>query len=195
DEILCLILLSILDASKLCIDIAACSLFYTIHTDGGVGLAMDVANTMERADSLLDVMSCGRDARTGVLFECKRGQLPGYKNPILETVRLLQQDAEYAAARCHYTDAWPYATLVYDSPFSLSADKWWDIWSELEFPNPCFRVTWRVVLMGLFGKQAFYDIPDVGDVDAEAKVHLRPYQALMESVRKHGADWIASGSA
>jgi hypothetical protein len=48
----------------------------------------------------------------------------------------------------------------------------------------------------LFGKQAFYDIPDVlgkvDFIDAELKVLLRPYQALMESVRMNGTDWIAS---
>ncbi|KAF9902010.1 hypothetical protein EC991_005420 [Linnemannia zychae] len=193
DEIACLILSSILDAPRLCIDIAAYGPFYTIHMDGGVGLGMDVTKTMERADFLLGAMAFGRDARTGVLFEPKKGQLPGYKNPILETAKLLQQDTEYAAERCKYTDAWPYPTLVYDTPFSLPADKWWDIWPNLEFPKSYFRVTWRLVMVDLFGKQAFYDIPDVFEnVDEEVKVLLRPYKAMMESVRMHGADWIAS---
>lgn len=193
EEVYCLILSSKLNAPRLCIDIAACGPFYTIQVDGGIGLGMDVTKTMERADSLLGAMTFGRDAHTGVLYEHKQRQLPGYKNPILETARLLQQDAEYASARCQYIDAWPYPTLVFDNPLSLPADEWWNIWPKLEFPKPFFRVTWRLVLVDLLGKQAFYDIPDDFDkVDEEAKVLLRPYQALMESVRKHGTDWIAS---
>ncbi|OAQ22809.1 hypothetical protein K457DRAFT_143219 [Linnemannia elongata AG-77] len=193
EEVYCLILSSKLNAPRLCIDIAACGPFYTIQVDGGIGLGMDVTKTIEQADFLLGAMTFGRDAHTGVLYEPKQRQLPGYKNPILETARLLQQDAEYASERCQYIDAWPYPTLVFDNPLSLPADEWWNIWPKLEFPKPFFRVTWRLVLVDLLGKQAFYDIPDDFDkVDEEAKVLLRPYQALMESVRKHGTDWIAS---
>ncbi|KAF9952877.1 hypothetical protein BGZ72_005861 [Mortierella alpina] len=163
-EISSLILSSNLGAPRLCVEIAACGPFYTMQMDGGLGQNLEVTKTMERADFLLGAMCFGRDAHTGVLFKPKKGQLPGYSNPILEAARLLKE-----------------------SP------KWWDTWLELDFPKPCFRVSWRLVLVDLLGKQAFYDVPDDVDcIDAEAKILMLPYQALMESVRMHGAEWISS---
>ncbi|GJJ76430.1 hypothetical protein EMPS_08789 [Entomortierella parvispora] len=191
DAVFYLIYTTILDGSRLCIDISACGSFYIVHLDGYIGSSTDIAKTMERADFLLGAMSFGRDPRTGALFEPKKGQLPGYKNPVLEEARLLREDAQFAAARCQYIDVWPYPTLVYDTPFSFPEEKWWDVWPNLQFPKSYFRVTWRLVMLDLCGKQAFYDIPE-DNVDTEAKVLLRPYQALMDSVRQHGADWIES---
>ncbi|KAF9160795.1 hypothetical protein DFQ26_005166 [Actinomortierella ambigua] len=193
DEVRRLMMSATLGVPKLCIDIAAHGPFYTIQMDGGMGLDVDITKTMERADFLLGAMAFGRDARTGVLFEPKQGQLPGYKNPVLETERLLQEDSEYAALRCQYIDAWVSPTLVFDTPFSVPESKWYGYWPQLEFPKPCFRVTWRLVHADLFRKLAYYDVPDVlDDVAADAMVLLRPYLALIESVRKHGAEWIAS---
>lgn len=61
------------------------------------------------------------------------------------------------------------------------------------FPKPVFRLTWRLVLVDLFGKQAFFDVPEApGEAPAEAEVLLRPYQALMETFQQHGASWVAS---
>ncbi|KAG0292767.1 hypothetical protein BGZ98_002473 [Dissophora globulifera] len=194
EEMLCLMLSSITLATKrLCIDIGASGSFYTINFDGGIALDMAVVETMKRADFLLGAFAFGRDARSGALFEPKEGQLPGYKNPILETARLLHEDTEYAAARCQCTGVWLQPTLVSDRPFTLPWAKWWDWWPELVFPKPVFRLTWRLILVDLFGKQAFYDVPEaLGEAHAEAKVLLRPFQALMESFQQHGAAWVAS---
>lgn len=87
-------------AKRLCIDIGASGPFYTINVDGGIDLDMAVVKTMKRADFLQGAFAFGRDSQSGALFEPNKGQLPGYKNPILETQRLLHQDSAYAAARC-----------------------------------------------------------------------------------------------
>lgn len=194
DDVLCLRLSSIvLAAKRLCIDIGASGPFYTINFDGGIDLDMPIVETMKRADFLLGAFAFGRDAHSGVLFEPKEGQLPGYKNPIHETARFLRDDAEYAAARCQYSGVWLQPTLVGDRPFSLPSAKWWDWWPELVFPKPVFRLIWRLVLVDLFGKQAYYDVPEtLEEASAEAKVLLRPYQVLMETFQQHGAAWVAS---
>ncbi|KAF9124824.1 hypothetical protein BGW39_007871 [Mortierella sp. 14UC] len=183
----------ILSSKRLCIDITASGSYYTINFDGGMHLDMTVVETMKRADFLLGAFAFGRDGRSGVLFKPKEGQLLGYKNPILESARLLVQDAEYAAARCQYSIVWLQPALLSDRPFTMPSSKWWDWWPEIDFPMPVLRLTWRLVLVDLFGTQEFYDVPDVPDeAHAEAKVLLRPYQAAMESFQKHGAAWIAS---
>ncbi|KAF9547797.1 hypothetical protein EC957_007743 [Mortierella hygrophila] len=150
DEVLCLTVSStVLSAKRLCIDIGACGPFYTINFDGGMDLNMTIVETMKRADFLLGAFAFGCDAYSGILFEPKEGQLPGYKNPIHETARHLRDDPEYATARCHYSN--------------------------------------------LFAKQAYYDVPEtLEEASSEAKVSLRPYQALMENFQQHGAAWVAS---
>lgn len=196
DELHCLMLSSIvLAAKRLCIDIGASGPFYTISFDGGIDLNMGVVETMKRADFLLGAFAFGRDASSGALFEPKEGQLPGYRNPIHETTRLLRDDTKYAAARCQCSGVWLQPTLISDRPFSLPSAKWWDWWPELVFPKPVLRLSWRLVLVDLFGKQAYYDVPeDPEEASAEAKVLLRPYQALMETFQQHGAAWVASES-
>ncbi|KAF9143399.1 hypothetical protein BGX30_000553 [Mortierella sp. GBA39] len=194
EEVFCLMISSLfLSAKRLCIDIGACGPFYTINFDGGMDLNMAIVETMKRADFLLGAFAFGRDACSGILFEPKEGQLPGYKNPIHETARHLRDDPEYAAARCHYSSVWLQPTLVCDRPFNLPSVKWWDWWPELVFPKPVFRLIWRLVLVDLFAKQAYYDVPEALDeASSEAKVLLRPYQALMETFQQHGAAWVAS---
>lgn len=47
--------------------------------------------------------------------------------------------------------------------------------------------------MDLFGKLAYYDVPEaLEETSSEAKVLLRPYQALMKTYQQHGAAWVAS---
>ncbi|KAG0221830.1 hypothetical protein BGW41_006480 [Actinomortierella wolfii] len=194
EEVLCLLLSSIvLAAKRLCIDISVGGHFYMVKFDGGIDLDTTVVETMKRADFLLGAFAFGREARSGTLFEPKEGQLPGYKNPILETARLLRDDAEYAAARCQYSELWLQPILVADSPITMPSAKWWDWWPELVFPKPILRLSWRLVLADLFGKRAYYDVPEAAEqVSAEAMVLLRPYQALMKSFQQHGSAWIAS---
>ncbi|GJJ76431.1 hypothetical protein EMPS_08790 [Entomortierella parvispora] len=191
EELYCLVHSASLRVPRLSIDISTYGSFYAVNMDGGVGQGTIVAKTMERAFFQLCAMAFGRDAHSGALFEPKRGQLADYKNPVLEEAKLLKEDAQYAAARCQYISARPYPTLIYNTPFSLPAPGWLDIWPKLEFPKSYVRVTWRLVLVDLFGRSAFYDVP-VTNVEAEAEILLRPYKALMESVRKHGAEWIDS---
>ncbi|KAG0275220.1 hypothetical protein BGZ95_009062 [Linnemannia exigua] len=182
-----------LSSKRLCIDICALGNYYTINVDGGIDLDKVIVETMKRADFLLGAFAFGRDAISGALFVPKKGQLQGYKNPILESARLLAQDTEYAAARCQYAGVWLQPTFLSDQLFTIPSSKWWDVFPELEFPKPVFHLTWRLNLIDLFGTLTFYDVPEVpGDAHAEAKVLLRPYQAVMETFLKHGAAWIAS---
>ncbi|KAG0222358.1 hypothetical protein BGW42_006675 [Actinomortierella wolfii] len=186
EEVPCLMLSSIvLAAKRLCIDISVGGHFYMVKFDGGIDLDTAVVETMKRADFLLGAFAFGREARSGTLFEPKEGQLQGYKNPILETARLLRDDAEYAAARCQYSELWLQPILVADSPITMPSAKWWDWWPEPVFPTPILRLSWRLVLADLFGKRAYYDVLEAAEqVSAEVMVLQRPYQALMKSFQK-----------
>ncbi|KAK3844560.1 MAG: hypothetical protein J3R72DRAFT_72260 [Linnemannia gamsii] len=196
EELDCLVMSAITMSSKrLCIDIDASGHHYTIKADGGIDLDKVIVETMKRASFLLGTFAFGRDARSGNLFVPKEGQLLGYKNPILESARLLKQDTEYATARCQYAGVWLQPTFLSNRQFQLTmpSPKWWDMWPELEFPKPVFLLTWRLILVDLFGTQTFYDVPEVpGDTHTEAKVLLRPYQDVMETFQKHGVAWMAS---
>lgn len=148
--------------------------------------------TMEEADFLLGAFAFGRDALTGVLFQPKPGQLEGYKNPILETVRLLQSDKEYAATRCHYRDVFLHPTLVCKESFTIPEPLLLEWWPQLGFPKTVFKLVCRITLVDLSDRMSYYDVPEISDIDPQAEILLRPYKPLIEAFRKHGAEWIAS---
>ncbi|KAF9279485.1 hypothetical protein BGZ74_002836 [Mortierella antarctica] len=180
------------NSQRLCVDIAASGEYYTISFDGGMHTSSTLTATMEEADFLLGAFAFGRDALTGVLFQPKPGQLGGYKNPILETVRLLQSDKEYAATRCHYRDVFLHPTLVCKELFTIPEPLLLEWWPQLGFPKTVFKLVCRITLVDLSDRMSYYDVPEISDIDPQAEILLRPYKPLIEAFRKHGAEWIAS---
>ncbi|KAG0205274.1 hypothetical protein BGX28_003076 [Mortierella sp. GBA30] len=182
-------------AERLCIDILAAGDYYNRSFDGGVHTCSTLSDTMEKADFLLAELVFGRNAFTGILFEPKLGQLEGYKNPVLETTRLLNTDKEYAATRCRYYDVFLHPTLVCNDSFTVPATSPMGWWPQLGFKKTVFKVVYRLSMVDLSHRPAYYDIPESenpSDINPEADILLRPYKPLMEAFRKHGAEWIAS---
>ncbi|KAF9355852.1 hypothetical protein BGX26_006039 [Mortierella sp. AD094] len=178
---------------RFCVDIVAAGEYYSLSFDGGVHECSSLSETMEKADLLLGAFAFGRNPFTGVLFQPKPGQLEGYRNPILETVRLLNTDKEYAAVRCRYRDVFLHPTLVCNGSFAIPATSVLDWWPELDFPNTVFKLVCRITLSDLTDRPRYYDIPESSSaIDPEAEVLLRPYKPLIEAFKKHGAEWIAS---
>ncbi|KAG0017491.1 hypothetical protein BGZ80_008239, partial [Entomortierella chlamydospora] len=179
-------------AQRLCVDIVAAGEYYNISFDGGIHACSSLSEAMEKADILLGAFAFGRDPFTGTLFKPNPGQLEGYKNPILETVRLLNTDKEYAEARCRYRDVFLHPTLVCNGSFAIPATSVLDWWPELDFPKTVFKLVCRIVLIDLNDNPHYYDIPESSAIDPEAEILLRPYKPLIETFKKHGAEWIAS---
>ncbi|KAF9400031.1 hypothetical protein BGX21_005139 [Mortierella sp. AD011] len=182
-------------AQRLCVDIVTAGEYYNISLDGGIHACSSLSEAMGKADILLGAFAFGRDPFTGILFKPNPGQLEGYKNPILETVRLLNTDKEYAEARCRYRDVFLHPTLVCNGSFAIPATSVLDWWPEFDFPKTVFKLVCRIVLIDLDDIPHYYDIPEGSAIDPEAEILLRPYKSLIEAFRKHGAEWIASEPA